>query len=98
MIRVIYRWQVEPDTFEEFKKVWRVTTNQIHDSVPGALGSFMLRAHESGSDVLTVAKWDSIESWKQFWGNSDPQEMGEMRRLGKRISVDVYYEIEDHTR
>ena len=97
MIRVIYRWQVELENFEEFKRVWSVTTNQIHESVPGALGSFMLQACESKSEVLTVAKWDSIESWKKFWGNKNPKEMEEMQMLGKRISVEIYDEIEDYT-
>jgi len=98
MIRVIYRWQVVPENFEAFKKAWSATTNRIHASVPGALGSFMLQACESESEVLTVAKWDSIASWKQFWGNKNPQEMENMRKLGKRISVDAYEEIEDYTR
>ncbi len=98
MIRVIYRWKVEPENFEAFKEIWRATTNRIHESVPGALGSFMLRACESESDIWTVAKWDSIESWEKFWGNTNPEEMEEMRKLGKRISVQAYDEIEDHTR
>jgi heme-degrading monooxygenase HmoA len=95
---VIYRWEVAPEDFEEFKKTWRATTNQIHASVPGALGSFMLRGQENASEVLTIAKWESFESWEQFWRNTDPEEMGEMRKLGKRISVEAYSEIEDHTR
>jgi heme-degrading monooxygenase HmoA len=95
---VIYRWKVAPEDFEEFKKNWRATTNQIHASVPGALGSFMLRGQENASEVLTIAKWESFESWEQFWGNTNPEEMGDMRKLGKRISVEVYSEIEDHTR
>lgn len=98
MIRVIYRWQVEPDNFEEFKRTWSVTTHRIHESVPGALGSFLLRACESESEVLTVAKWDSLEDWKNFWGNKNPKEMEGMRKLGKRVSVEVYDEIEDYTR
>ncbi len=98
MIRVIYRWQVEPENFDAFKKAWSATTNQIHESVPGALGSFMLRSCENGSEVLTVAKWDSMESWKKFWRSSNPKEMEEMRKLGKRISVDADDEIEDYTR
>ena len=98
MIRVIYRWEVEPENFEEFRETWRITTNKIHASVPGALGSFMLKGSERESEVLTVAKWDSFESWKKFWGNANPEEMGDMSELGKRISVEAYSEVEDHTR
>lgn len=98
MIRVIYRWEVRPKDFEDFKRVWCATTNRIHESVPGALGSFMLRASDDGSEVLTVAKWESTELWKRFWGKQDPEEMREMRRLGKRVSVEAYDEIDDYTR
>lgn len=98
MIRVIYRWHVEPENFEAFKSVWSATTNRIHESVAGALGSFMLRACERDSEILTVAKWESLASWESFWGNQNPQEMEEMRKLGTRISADVYDEIGDFTR
>lgn len=98
MVRVIYRWQVTPEKFDLFQQTWRRTTNHIHQTVPGALGSFMLRACEDESEILTVAKWDCLASWQAFWGASNPEEMQGLRRIGKRISVDAYDEIEDHTR
>ena len=98
MIKVIYRWQVEPDRFEEFKEVWRTTTNSIHETVAGAQGSFMIRSVDNQSEVLTIAKWDSLEDWKAFFSNNNPTEMNAMTSLGKRLSVEVYEEIEDHTK
>ena len=98
MVRVVYRWQVAPENFEAFKETWRITTNRIHETVPGARGSFMLRSFHSESEVVTVAKWDSLDSWQNFWGNSNPKEMDVMNRLGKRFSVETFEEIEDHTR
>jgi heme-degrading monooxygenase HmoA len=98
MIRVIYRWEVQPKDFDDFRRVWSVTTNRIHESVPGALGSFMLRASDRDSEVLTVAKWESEESWRKFWGKQNPEEMQEMRKLGRRVSVEAYNEIDDYTR
>ena len=67
-------------------------------TVPGAKGSFMRRACEDTSEVLTVAKWDSLESWKSFWGSSNPEEMEKMRALGEPISAEAYEEIDDYTR
>lgn len=98
VFRVIYRWEVEPQNFDKFVDVWRTTTNRIHASVPGALGSFMLRGHEKTTEVLTIAKWASFEDWEAFWGNANPAEMEDMRALGTRISVESYSEVEDHTR
>ncbi len=98
MIRVIYRWKVEPADFEDFKRAWRSATNRIHESVPGALGSFMLRPIGKGYEVLTVAKWESESRWKEFWGEQDPEEMQAMRKWGTQLSADVYDEIADYTR
>ena len=98
MIRVVYRWQVEPKDFEAFGETWRATTNRIHETVPGALGSFMLRSFENEAEVITVARWESRQAWEQFWGNQDPEAMQAMRTLGKRVSAEAFEEIEDHTR
>lgn len=98
MVRIFYRWQVQPANFEAFKQTWRITTTNIHASVPGALGSFMLRACEDESEIVTVAKWDSLTSWQAFWGTDNPKEMEGLRKIGNRISVDLYEEIEDQTR
>ena len=98
MIRVIYRWRVAPENVNAFREIWRVTTNHIHDSVAGALGSVMLKSYEDESEVLTIARWESFESWKRFWGNADPKEMEAMHKLGKRVSAEVFEEFEDYTR
>lgn len=98
MLRVIYRWRVAEENIEEFTRVWRSTTNTIHATVEGALGSFMLRSIESRDETLTVAKWSSLESWQRFWGDEKPVEMAAMRKLGTALSTEVYEEIEDHTR
>ena len=98
MIRVVYRWWVEPQNFPRFKESWSVTTNRIHETVPGAQGSFILRGCENESEIITVAKWDSLKAWKDFWQNEDPDEMKGMRMLGERLSATAYEELEDHTR
>ena len=98
MIRVVYTWRVEPQNFEKFKEMWRATTNGIHESVEGALGSFMLQSFEDKTEVITVAKWKSVQQWQEFWGSKNPKQMQSMRDLGERLSVEVFEEIEDHTR
>lgn len=98
MIRVVYRWRVAEQDFEHFQSAWAQTTNRIHETVPGALGSFLLRSPEDRTEVLTVARWDCLRSWKAFWGAENPAEMVGLREIGERLSVTVYDEIEDHTR
>ncbi|MBW7470805.1 antibiotic biosynthesis monooxygenase family protein [Marinobacter sp. F4218] len=89
---------VAPDNFEAFKETWRATTNCIHETVPGALGSFMPRASESAEEILTLARWESLDSWRKFWQGQNKKQMEGMRQLGKRLSVECYEEVEDHTR
>lgn len=98
MIRVVYRWKVSEENFARFQELWSHTTNHIHETVPGALGSFMLRNPADKTEVLTVAKWESMESWKAFWGSDNPVQMTEMREIGERISATAYDEVDDFTR
>ncbi|GAB4344884.1 MAG: hypothetical protein Kow006_01380 [Gammaproteobacteria bacterium] len=98
MVRVIYRWQVEPEQFEAFRSAWRRVTDQIHERVEGALGSALLRSCETESEVLTIAKWDSLAAWKRFWGAADPAQMQALRQHGIRLSAEAFEVIEDRTR
>ena len=98
MIRVLYRWKVTPENFEEFRKMWRDTTNHIHETIPGALGSFLLRSSTDPEKVVTIAKWDSMESWQNFYQGEDPEQMRGLRTLGARLSVEAYEEVENQTK
>ncbi|WP_125561684.1 antibiotic biosynthesis monooxygenase family protein [Pseudoalteromonas rubra] len=98
MFRVIYQWQVPTENMTEFQATWQKTTDAIHHSVDGALGSFMLQSTDQPDKVLTIAKWRSREDWLHFWGNSNPEKMQRMRELATRISVETFDELEDRTR
>lgn len=98
MFRVIYEWRVLADKMDEFQHVWRSATESIHESVEGALGSFMLQSSDTPEKVLTIAKWNSREDWEQFWGNRNPEKMQKMREIAERVSVEAFDEIEDRTK
>ncbi|MCG6264842.1 antibiotic biosynthesis monooxygenase [Vibrio vulnificus] len=98
MFRVIYEWRVPVDKMDEFQKVWRSTTDSIHHTVEGALGSFMLNSFEKPEKVLTIAKWRSRQDWELFWENSNPEKMHKMREIAEGISVESFDEIEDRTK
>ncbi|TMP38987.1 antibiotic biosynthesis monooxygenase family protein [Pseudoalteromonas rubra] len=97
MFRVIYRWHVPTENIAEFQATWCATTDAIHESVQGALGSFMLQSADDPNKVLTIAKWRSRADWIHFWDNSNPEQMHKMRLLAERISVETFDEVADRT-
>ncbi len=98
MIRIIYSWKVVPENLEEFIETWKETTNTIHEEVEGARGSFMLQSEVDPCTIKTIARWDSLDHWKRFWNKTEHSQMQSMHDLGKRISVEVFNEIDDFTR
>ena len=97
MIRIIYSWKVAPENLVLFVETWKRTTNQIHQEVEGARGSFMLQNDQDTQEIKTIARWDSLDHWKRFWHDSNPTQMRTMHELGERISVEIFREVEDFT-
>ena len=98
MFRVVYEWKVPVEQQQAFQAIWRTTTETIHSTVEGALGSFMLRSSDDPEKILTVAKWHSRQHWQQFWGNCNPHQMQKMRAIAERISVETFDELEDRSK
>lgn len=98
MIRIIYSWHVEPENFSAFIESWKRTTNKIHEEVNGARGSFMLQNDKNTSQIKTIARWDSLKDWERFWHDNKHEQMHLMHELGKRLSVEIYREVDDFTK
>ncbi len=97
MIRIIYSWKVAPENLELFIETWKRTTNEIHKTIKGARGSFMLQNDSDTSAVKTIARWDSLKDWERFWQESKPTQMQSMHDLGERTSVEIFKEVDDFT-
>ncbi|MFC3096168.1 antibiotic biosynthesis monooxygenase [Alteromonas sediminis] len=97
MFHVIYEWWVAKENIDNFIDVWRKATNRIHNTVDGAKGSFMIRSCNDSNKVVTIAKWRSRYAWEKFWLDADPKEMRQMRKIGERVSVEVFEELGDET-
>ncbi len=98
MFHVVYKWFVPSKNKSAFLKSWEQTTNHIHETVDGALGSFCIEAVDDTNTLMTIARWHSREQWEAFIGTAKTGPMRKMHTFAKQISVDGYYELGDHTK
>ena len=67
MVRVIYRWRVEPRLHEDFARWWHDGTLRIRSSRPGARGSTLVRPSDGDGYLVAIARWDSEDDLAAFW-------------------------------
>jgi heme-degrading monooxygenase HmoA len=93
MIRVIYRWRVDPDRREEFAAWWHEGTLRIRSTRRGALGSTLLAPNNDVLHFVAVARWRSWEDLEAFWAvaGGSPFDGAEL------ISTEVFEEVDDLT-
>lgn len=66
MIRVIYRWQVQPGAESAFLTWWHDGTMSIRSSHEGAMGSTLLQSTEAPTTFVGVARWQSPADLARF--------------------------------
>ncbi len=97
MIRVVYRWKVPAVNRAAFLERWKETTNTIHETTEGALGSFCLQGIDDEDEILTVALWKSEHQWRQFIAAAKTGSMRAMHDLATQVSVTPYRQLGDET-
>jgi len=93
VIRVIYRWKVQPGAESAFLTWWHDGTMSIRCSHEGAMGSTLLRSSEAPTTFVGVARWKSQEHLARF------RRTAHIRRFaGAAIeTIEVLEEIDDLT-
>lgn len=93
MIRVIYRWKVQPGAESAFLTWWHDGTMSIRSAHDGAMGSTLLRSSESPTTFVAVARWKSQEHLARFRRAADVR-----RFAGATLeTIEVLEEIDDLT-
>ncbi|MBO9998714.1 MAG: antibiotic biosynthesis monooxygenase [Cyanobacteria bacterium SID2] len=96
-VRVIDRWRVRTHCEAAFVQAWTNATTLIRDTVPGARCSLLLRCQVDSQLFLSIARWDSLEDWENFWKGDPPdsEAFATMHATSHLLSREVFYEIED---
>jgi heme-degrading monooxygenase HmoA len=66
MIRVMYRWKVNPGQEGVFARAWTHATKVIRATVKGARGSLLLQSRTDPCEFVAIARWASVEDWRAF--------------------------------
>lgn len=98
MFHVIYKWIVPAENKASFLENWTQTTNHIHNSIDGALGSFCVESIDHANIILTIAKWQSRKQWEEFIGTAKTGPMNKMHDLAEQISVEGFEQLGDETK
>jgi heme-degrading monooxygenase HmoA len=72
MIRVLYRWKVNPGQEDVFAKAWTQGTKVIRATVKGARGSLLLQSRKNPCEFVAIARWTSVDDWRAFRRGEPP--------------------------
>lgn len=72
MIRIMYRWKVNPGQEVVFAKAWTQGTKVIRSTVKGARGSLLLQSRKNPCEFVAIARWASVEDWRAFRRGGQP--------------------------
>jgi heme-degrading monooxygenase HmoA len=97
VIQVIYRWQVPPENRDAFIATWAATTREIRATTKGARGSLCIVGVDDPTEIITIARWDELDQWREFVKKAKSATMAEMHRLAAPLSQVAYEQVGDFT-
>jgi quinol monooxygenase YgiN len=99
VVRVAYRFRVDPARMEEFRAAWREATEIVRRTRDGAHGSSLLVDTADPTQVLLLALWESRDHWQRSRDarSAAPAQEEVMLAVGRPEGVTVYDVVDDLT-
>ena len=96
MVRVGYRFRIDPERLDEFRAAWREATRHIRATYDGARGSTLLVDADDPSRVLLLAQWESRDHWRRSRDDAPPTPAEQvMLDIGTPEGVTFYDVLDD---
>jgi len=97
VIRIGYRFRIDPERLDEFRAAWRDATEIIRATRAGAHGSTLFIEADDPSRVLLLALWDSREQWQAARDaeSAAPEQEAIMLSIGRPEGATVYEILDD---
>ena len=96
MVRVGYRFRIDPERLDEFRAAWREATEHIRSTYDGARGSTLLIDADDPTQALLFALWESRDHWQASRDDAPPTPAElVMRDIGTFEGVTFYEVLDD---
>jgi heme-degrading monooxygenase HmoA len=95
MIRVVYRWSVDPQQADAFVAAWWEATRYIQQAWPDARGSVLLKSQVDANVYLAVARWNSVDAWALSRQSASVVPAAVIERMAAATAGPASYDIFD---
>ena len=82
---------------DAFIAAWAATTQEIRATTKGARGSFCVVGVDDPTEIITMARWEELDQWREFVKTAKSATMAEMHRLATSLSHAAYEQVGDFT-
>src|SRR5262249_16767663 len=75
---------------DAFIAAWAATTQEIRATTKDARGRFWIVGVDDPTEIITIARWEELDQWREFVKTAKSATMAEMHRLATSLSHAAY--------
>jgi heme-degrading monooxygenase HmoA len=90
MIYIFHRFKMPNVPEEALARSWHQCTSATRQMTPGLLGATLLRSAKDANEYVSVARWESVAAWREFWSAGPPEPQGDPSRNEFLVEVATF--------